>query len=208
MSEITSYPLSWPIGWPRTKKPVRSRFGSGQNTPSVDKATRFLQEEIQRLNGQRISERYVNNYTLSSNLKLRQDGNPYSVQPRTDDHGVACYFKYNGEDMVIACDTFDREGCNIYSIAKTIEAMRSIDRWGCSELLKRAFTGFKAIAEKASQSTWFTVLALNENATKEEIKERYRMLVKQVHPDNQETGDAEKFIQINGAYEDAMRKFN
>lgn len=129
---------------------------------------------------------------------------PYSNQRQPDDQGAAVYFKFEDKDMVIACDTFDKIGCNIYAIGLTIEAMRGISRWGCSELMNRAFTGFQALPEKASAPSCFTILGVDENATVDDIKYAYRTLSRIYHPDVAETGNAERFIQIKAAYEDAL----
>lgn len=195
----TAYPLSWPIGWKRTILPERSRFGKFNSKPTVERAKEKLNHELYLLAGE-------TEYVLSTNIKLRIDGLPYSGMSEPKDAGVAIYFTYNKQDMVIACDNFDKVGCNIYAIAMTIEAMRGIERWGCSELMRRAFTGFKALPETASNSSWMQVLGLAINATPDVIKERYRILSKQYHPDIP-GGDAEKFVQVKAAYEDAMKQF-
>jgi molecular chaperone DnaJ len=46
----------------------------------------------------------------------------------------------------------------------------------------------------------YSILELNEDATKDEAKSAFRKLAKQLHPDNKETGDEAKFKQINEAY--------
>src|SRR5437773_2739349 len=45
MSEQSAYPLSWPLGWKRSKSPQRSRF----DYPTVSKATNHLIAELQRM---------------------------------------------------------------------------------------------------------------------------------------------------------------
>src|SRR5688572_13444432 len=76
------YPLHWPAGWPRTPGHLRAHSPfKGQTT---DRAFRDLVDELGRLGARRI--------IISSNLKLRQDGMPYSQQPRNDDEGIAVYF--------------------------------------------------------------------------------------------------------------------
>ena len=48
----------------------------------------------------------------------------------------------------------------------------------------------------------YTVLNISPQADSEEIKQAYRKLVKQFHPDSQQaTADHEKIVQINAAYE-------
>lgn len=155
---IESYPLSWPDSWPRNKKPVRSRFGTWNKKPSIYESTYKLKEEL-RLMG-------AKDLIISSNLRLKKDGDPYSNQREPEDCGIAIYFKIKDEAMVIACDTFDKCGCNIWGIAKSVEAMRGIERWGCSEILRKAFTGFKALPEKSvvSDTAWYNVLDVPANA--------------------------------------------
>jgi len=199
-----AYPLSWPIGWPRTSSPERSRFGDWNNKPSIARATHKLLSELRLLNKGQHSE-----IIISTNLRLKNDGLPYSVQRDPDDRGAAVYFKRNGEDMVIACDSYEKVGCNLWAMAKTVEAMRGIDRWGCSELLNRAFTGFKALPENASLSNnWWTILEIAEGTVSlEDIKAAYRKKVKEFHPDNLETGDSDKFREVQEAYNKAIHKY-
>jgi hypothetical protein len=195
-----AYPLQWPAGWPRTKNPARSRFGKWNAKPTIASACGMLENELRQLIG------YNKTYIISTNLKYKTNGDPYSNQREPIDQGVAVYFEFNDNETVIACDTFDKIGCNIHAIVKTIGALRGIDRWGCSELMNRAFTGFQAFPQRATQPTWFSILGIAEDSNEEEIKLRYRTLVKTLHPDVPITGNAEKFIQVQHAYTEAMKK--
>jgi curved DNA-binding protein CbpA len=47
---------------------------------------------------------------------------------------------------------------------------------------------------------WYAILGLTPDAEPEAIKGAYRALAKKFHPDNTETGDAEKFKHIAAAY--------
>ena len=49
----------------------------------------------------------------------------------------------------------------------------------------------------------YKILGLDDNVTNKEIKERYRYLIKQYHPDN--GGDSKEFIKIQKAYEKIMK---
>ncbi len=191
-------PLHWPVGWPRTKRPTRSRFGDYYKKPTIFNASNTILDEIRRLGG--------GTPIISTDLRLRQDGLPYSSQRQPEDQGAAVYFTYKGDQMVIACDNFDLIGCNLWAISKTIEAMRGIDRWGCSELLNRAFTGFKALPEQASPSNirdWWDILQVSPEADPTIIKSAYRTLARVYHPDNQETGDTNKFKELKTAFDQA-----
>lgn len=194
MSKVTeAYPLQYPNGWKRTQQPEPSRFGSWNNKPSIHKATQKIIEEMRLFGGTDL--------IISSNLKLKKDGLPYSNQKQPEDQGVAVYFNWQKEQKVIACDTFDNIGCNLWAIGKTIEAMRGIDRWGCSEIITKAFTGFTALPERTS-SEWWEILGVEPTASPEEIKRKYRQLVKKHHPDI--TGNDIHFKRIKEAYEKSL----
>jgi curved DNA-binding protein CbpA len=50
----------------------------------------------------------------------------------------------------------------------------------------------------------YEVLQLSPNATADTVERVYRFLAKRYHPDNQDTGDAERFAEIQRAYEVLM----
>src|SRR5579885_182114 len=187
-----AYPLYWPEGWKRTKFRERSRFKTGFGA-----ARNLLFAELNRLGANRI--------ILSTNIPLRNDGLPRAnIKPDGGDPGVAVYFKRNGRDMVFACDKFIESSDNIYAIAKTIDAMRGIERWGASDMMERAFTGFAALPEKTSQS-WRDVLGLHvDPITIESVEHRFKELARTYHPDL--GGDADQFRQIVQAREDARKE--
>jgi hypothetical protein len=102
-------PLKWPDGWERTKVPQNARFDV-----SLDKATRELEWEIQRLGGK---------YPTITHNKFKGSSEP-------SDSGVAVYFEVKGKQRVFACDRWNQVRDNIRAIQKTIEALRGIERWG------------------------------------------------------------------------------
>src|SRR5689334_21722729 len=103
MSMIEAYPLYWPAGWKRTRSSARSKFKTGFGA-----ACQFLLWEIERMGGHRP--------IISSNVPLRNDGLPRANMPEPQDRGVAVYFKYQGKDMVFACDQYHKTCDNIYAI--------------------------------------------------------------------------------------------
>jgi len=121
---------------------------------------------------------------VSTNLPLFRDGYPMTSAMEPKDPGVAVYFTLNGKSMAFACDRFLYVYENMAAIAKTIQALRGIERWGASDMMERAFTGFKALADGPSED-WRAVLGfdLHEVVTKKMIESHYRELVKQHHPD-------------------------
>jgi hypothetical protein len=184
------YPLTWPAGWPRT--PTWRCGSSPFKTESTDSAMRELMSELARLGASRV--------IVSSNLKLRQDGMPYSQQPQTDDEGIAVYFVRKGVDMVLACDKFAKCEANMRAITKTIDAIRGIERWGSSDMMERAFAGFTAI-EHESAAHWSVVLGVPRAAARLVIDEAYKRLRSQHHPDK--GGSPDQFQRIQQAYAEA-----
>jgi hypothetical protein len=184
-----AYPLSWPLGWNRTKLQIASRFDT-----NTTKALKLLTAEVHRLGGTAL--------VISTNVPLRADG-----QMRADrepvDPGVAVYFQRRGKPVVFACDKFDVVRDNLYSIAKTIEAMRAIDRWGASEMMERAFSGFKGLPETAGQGEdcWI-VLNVPPMSPAHLVTLAHRDLVRKLHA---KEASSEEFSRVNVARDDALR---
>lgn len=70
-------------------------------------------------------------------------------------------------------------------------AMNSI-KTCCNVISKRCY---------ATMRSPFQVLSVKESATSSEIKQKYKELAKQLHPDKQHTGDLAKFQELVQAYE-------
>lgn len=206
MTPERQYPLSWPAGWKRTRNPGRSQFSTG-----MDKATRGLMDEIRKLGG-RLP-------IISSNAQYRNDGMPYARQARIDDTGVAVYFQRKGQPMVFACDSYWTLHENIHAIAKTIEALRGIERWGASDMMERAFTGFTALPPPivaGMKRHWRDVLDLwdgtDNGATGHmgavcaaDVQRAYRRLASQFHTDKP-GGDHDKMAELNNARDEALKE--
>lgn len=189
---VEAYPLYWPEGWKRTRNPDRSKFQTGFGA-----AREFLFGEIRRMGGRKP--------ILSSNVPLRNDGMPRANMPEPQDRGAAVYFTYKDKDMVFACDKFINVRDNIYAIGKTIEALRGIERWGASDMMERAFRGFAALPEKASEP-WRDVLNIGHDArvNPDDVDRRFAELVKVHHPDH--GGDADQFQRIVEARNQARKE--
>jgi hypothetical protein len=194
MKTERQYPLQWPEGWQRTQSPGKSQFSTG-----LEKATRGLLDEIRKLGGTLP--------VISSNGQYRSDGMPYARQSYIADSGVAVYFQRDGKPMVFACDSYWTLQDNIHAIAKTIEALRAIERHGSSNMMERAFTGFAALPapiQAGVKRPWRDVLEYgNEPANEGRICRHYRILAKGLHPDRQ-GGDANKMAELNVARDEAL----
>lgn len=190
--DITNYPLSWPFGWERTDRYQRGEARFDHH--SILKCVRALETELRRMGG--------TNMIVSTNIKVRNDGIPYSNQRVPDDAGVAVYFDWKNKPIVFACDKWDRVEDNLWAIVKHIEALRGQERWGVGSL-DQAFAGYAALPDPDTRS-WWDVLGVAQTATNDEIKKAYLNLAKIHHPDA--GGDPLMFDQITKAYQLATGK--
>ena len=193
---ITAYPLSWPVAWKRTKRENirRSRFGTYNKPPSTHKGTQTLLNELRLLGAQDV--------IISTNLRLRNDGLPYSDQREPDDSGAAVYFNLDKKPRVLACDAWRTVGENLYAIAKHVEALRGQERWGVGTL-DQAFTGYAALPAETG-THWTTVLGLDAAATRDDINAKARAIImrEKLHPDV--GGDRAAYDKIIRARDDAL----
>jgi len=188
MMMIGRYPLEWPEGWPRNKRRELSRFGTTQ-----ERAQRNLEHQIRLLGGQEA--------ILSTDIRLRNDGMPYASQRPPDDVGIAVYFTYKGKSMVFACDRYTRIQDNIHAVGKTIEALRGIERWGASDMMERAFTGFERLTGPDLDLPWWDVLEMGNNRDLDVAERHFKILAKGAHPDA--GGDPEEFKRLVRARDQA-----
>ena len=190
-----AFPLDWPLGFKRTH-PLRRKESQFKQTPGA--AQDFLHSEVRRIGGKKL--------IVSTNIPIRKDGFMYAdyINKKQEDPGVAIYFEMDGEQVSMCCDQYLKVLENMYALGKSVEALRGIDRWGCSEFMKRAFTGFKALPESGTLTgTCWDILDMQQSRDEDLINQMYRAKAKVHHPDK--GGDAEKFNSLTKAYEQALQ---
>lgn len=195
--EIQTFPLTWPHGWKRSGTHVQSKFSkkTGQYSRdyiTISNAVRFVLDELRKMG---VPDFKV---IISTNLKLRNDGLPYSQQKEPDDTGVAVWWREGNGHRVIALDKYRRIADNIYAVGKTIEALRGIDRWGSGEILQRTFTGFTALPAPAAKQSWREVLGVVADTPRAEVDVAYRRARFKAHPD--QGGSDDQFHKVQEAY--------
>jgi len=163
----TAFPLHWPAGKPRLRRPNRSRFNVG-----FASARDGVLHEIELLGG--------TSPIISTNVELRQDGIPYAGRSEPEDSAVAVYFQIGNQPMCFACDRWDLVKDNLQAIRHTICALRGIERWGTGDMVEQAFQGFRALPASASSES---ILGVNAGASIADIESAFRNKAKTAHPD-------------------------
>lgn len=181
-----AYPLKWPDGWPRTP-PVQRQPWPRDGSLTVSGALRELQDELRRLG--------ATNVVLSSNCTLGVD--------RPPDPGVVAYAMYEKQQIAIPCDRWQTVQGNLRAIAKTIEAMRGMERWGAKHMIRAMFQGFTAIRGPGPKP-WREVLGIRPEAMVDAdfVRARVRELAMQHHPDR--GGNSDQMAEINAAADRAL----
>lgn len=203
---IEAYPLAWPEGRPRTPRHAReaARFDTG-----LGKARDSVISQIEIMGGRYDWMKRATALIISSNLALRQDGLPYANQRQPDDPGVAVYFTYKKRQMCFACDRWLKVEDNMQAIAKTIEALRGIARWGTGDMMEAAFHGFVALPAPGRSKHWRDVLDVPEGSGNKvdqlaRAKEHYQSLRGPAHPDRP-GGSHDAMAELNIAWEQAQK---
>jgi len=194
----TPYPLTWPAGWPRARLRKDAQFSRrtdrGEHAHvTLAVARERLQEQLDKLGAKEA--------LLSTNVELTLSGAPRSGKGDPVDPGAAIYFKMKGRDTALACDRWRRVADNIVALAKHIEALRGMDRWGVGTI-EQAFTGYAALAAPVAKRHWTAIFGVGEDASIEIINTRYRALSKAAP---EYPGGAEKRqLELNLARDEAL----
>jgi len=186
----TAYPLVWPDGWPRTP-PQRRQRSAFRVTP--DKARLNLLNQLKLLGAQ------AGRTVISSNVMLRQDGQPYAdaLRRAPADPGVAVYFVLKGKPFAMARDLYLSPHENMHALGHAIEHMRGLERHGGAHMVDRAFSGFTALPAPAPSKQWWEVLGIPRESSRADIIAAHRKLAMEHHPDR--GGDADRAAEINAA---------
>jgi len=192
-----AHPLTWPAGWPRARGRRVAQFheradnGYGQKQLTLATALDRLETELERLGAKEV--------ILSTNRERRVNGMISAAGSEPADPGVAIYFKLKGKDTVLACDAWMRVADNVNAIAKHIEAIRGMDRWGVGTV-EQVFTGYQALP---APEQWWTVLGLSSSATIEQIEAAWKQKIAECHPDR--GGSHAQAARINWARDEGRR---
>ena len=189
-------PLQWPANRPRTRYRRNALF-----KVTLAAARDNLYDELERMGASRV--------TISSNARLTLSGHPAAKQPVVSDPGVAVYFTRKNEEQCVACDRWDTIGDNMRAIGLCVAAMRGMERWGTTEMVDAAFSGFAMLPERAGSTE------LQQRASRivgvhtgnaydtETVEAMYRTLARDYHPNA--GGDAELWLAVDEMFDFIVR---
>lgn len=166
---IPPYPLQWPDTMPRHSTRERSRFKTALST-----ATNNVRKSIVAFGSD--SGKPVQDLVISSNVTLGVDS--------PADPGVAVWFKWDGQQVCIAVDRYDKLEHNLQAIHHIVEGRRTEPRHGGLNIVRQTFRGFAALPGPAAPD-WRSELGFPRDAkpTRDQIDAAYCAKAKTAHPD-------------------------
>jgi hypothetical protein len=140
---------------------------------------------------------------ISSNVPTRPDGLLYADNKRLDDPGIAAYFKFKKNSLVMARDAFTSVAGNLRTLGLAVEHLRGLERHGGDFMMERAFTGFIAIAPPNWKKPWREVFGVKPD-WHGDLKAMYHEKARERHSD---VGGSDTLMaELNVAYEEACRE--
>lgn len=183
---ISAYPLTWPQGFPRTQRRLGGAFkatlaGALQN---VETSLRLFASD---------SGKKAEALVISSNVTLGAQ--------RPPDPGVAIWFTWDGLQVCIPVDRYDKVEANLQAIHHIIEARRTELRHGGLDIVRATFTGFRLLPAPADAHTWREVFGFkHEDAvSRGALDKAFKVKRSEAHPDK--GGSPEAFRVVQQAYE-------
>lgn len=187
-----------PAVWPGKATPMYQRKRPQFKT-IWSRALDLLEREIHMLSGKNVEIAVdVDERHLRNDGQLRAD-----ARPRTP--AVIVSFDARKERLAFPCDTFTFWQENVDAIARALEALRMVDRYGVQT--GKQYTGFKAIP--ASTEATFTTQAAAEfiqgltsvnvfeiMRVRDSAKSALRIAAAKAHPDSGGSSDQFNRVQL------------
>jgi hypothetical protein len=209
-----AYPLTWPPGRPRTPAHQRARAKFHAQTREnvggwnrVERKPISLAVAVDELMGElrRLGIGHDGaNVVLSTNLRLRRDGLPYSDQRSPTTPAPPCTSARTTGSFVSRATGGTGSRTTSSPWPRRSRRSAGIDRWGTGDMVQAAFTGFQAIAAAPARRAWWVVFGVEAHTPTADVEERYRELARQHHPDR--GGNADAMVEVNNAWEDFQRE--
>lgn len=180
--------------WPGKPTPSYARKRSTFRASYPDTLA-LLASEIEKLNGKGI---VIQAYFTRG--EIRNDGWPRS-SARPSQPGVIVSFHAAKGALSFPCDTFDAWEDNLRAIAKSLEALRQVDRYGVTRSSEQ-YRGFAQIeapgaAKSMDKSSAEAFIRAHGNGSGT-LPDAYRYAARVLHPD-MSTGSHEQFVKLQEA---------
>ena len=193
-------PLVWPRGWKRTPELERrpSKFHYQRRRLTITEGYGRVAEQIPHLGDFNTASVSTDWPIYRSNGRYGERGT-YHKSHRIEDPGASVYFFLDGTERVFASDHYNSIADNLAAIAKHLEAMRGMLRWGVGDM-RQAFAGYAALPP--SQEEWWLVLGIPRTSAIEEVQDAFRRLAIDAHPDH--GGREHDMARLNAARDAAL----
>lgn len=191
-----AYPLTWPETIPRSKNREKGQFRT-----TLAGALENVRSSISRFGADSGKPIRKDQIVISSNVTLGEN-NP-------SDPGVAVWFTWDGMQVCIPVDRYQKVEANLQAIHLIIEARRTELRHGTLALVRATFTGFVALPPASNRRSWREVLGMTlhepHEVTASAIEAHYRNAAKKHHPDVA-GGSNDAMSELNRARGEALRE--
>lgn len=188
---IFTHPLNWPPGWDQTAYQIDGGF-----KVDLAQAERELADELERL-GADSAYISTDNETSINNRPKASSG---TYRP-----AAVLHFVRQNKEFQIPCDRFDSLRGNVRAIGYTLANIRQMERYGTSQMLDTALSGFAALPASATGGTpiiperpWYDVFQVAYDAAPGLVEAAYKYALKQAHPDT--GGSVEQFEEVQRAW--------
>lgn len=193
---ISSFPLVWPPGVPRSKRREKGQFRTELNTALNNVRKSLLAFAAD-------SGKKLEAVVISSNVESGISFNPN--RGAGGDPGIALWFTWDGLPVCVAVDRYETVASNLQAVHLIIESRRVELRHGTLAMVRATFSGFKALPPPPGQS-WREVLGITaENPMLIDVEIAYKKLANLMHPDKP-GGSHERMAQLNKARDTALQE--
>lgn len=160
--------LRWPNGVAMNWQPRPSRFSDH----SLADCMEAVRNELSRMVD-------VTSAEISADWSIGARG--YPLTDRRVGGPVALRYQRGESAFTIAICEYQTHEENLWAIAKTLEALRTIERHAGDSVARQAETGFAALPP--SGRPWWDVLGVSRDAEPSVVQAAYKALAKLRHPD-------------------------
>ena len=188
--------------WPGTKRDSWKRQ-DGRFRANYSKTLDLLEDELRKLRAKNITiECYF------SRDEIRNDGWPKS-SARPTEPGIVLSFTSRDKEMSFPCDTYKAWENDLRAIALSLEALRSVDRYGVTQHGEQ-YKGWAKLPEAPASMPVKDALAfINLHSqisitNPEAFRSAYREAARKLHPDTH-NGTHEQFVML-GKAKDAIER--